>query len=96
MKLLIHYFSFSGTEIISAGGKAVFYKCDVSNSEEVKKAVEETYKKVGRINILINNAGIVNGKKVLESNIEDIIKVMSKLTIFFIKLFYILFHFFRC
>lgn len=65
-------------EIVELGGKAIYFNCDVSNPEQVKKVVEETYKKVGKIDILINNAGIVNGKKVLDSRIEDIIKVMSK------------------
>jgi NAD(P)-dependent dehydrogenase (short-subunit alcohol dehydrogenase family) len=38
--------------------KALFIKCDVSKSEEVNNLIEETIKKFGRIDIMVNNAGI--------------------------------------
>lgn len=38
--------------------KAMFIKCDVSKSEEVNNLIEETAKKFGRIDIMVNNAGI--------------------------------------
>jgi 3-hydroxybutyrate dehydrogenase len=34
------------------------YACDVTNEEELKAALEQTYKKFGHIDILINNAGV--------------------------------------
>lgn len=45
-------------QIESAGGKAIAITCDVTDEADVKKAVEETIKKFGKIDILLNNAGI--------------------------------------
>jgi NAD(P)-dependent dehydrogenase (short-subunit alcohol dehydrogenase family) len=39
-------------------GKAVFLKCDVSKSKDVEDAVSGVVDKFGRLDILINNAGI--------------------------------------
>jgi NAD(P)-dependent dehydrogenase (short-subunit alcohol dehydrogenase family) len=38
--------------------KAIFVKCDVSQPEEVDDLIEETIKKFGRVDIMVNNAGI--------------------------------------
>jgi 3-oxoacyl-[acyl-carrier protein] reductase len=46
-------------EIKKAKGDAFYAKCDVSKEEQVKRMMEETVKKFGRIDILGNNAGIV-------------------------------------
>ena len=35
-----------------------FYKCDITSYEEVKNCLNEIYNKFGKIDILINNAGI--------------------------------------
>lgn len=45
-------------EIVQAGGEAIFIKCDVSREEDVKALVDETIKKYGRIDVLVNNAGV--------------------------------------
>lgn len=45
--------------IESQGGEALAIQCDVSNKEEVDKAVEQTIERFGKIDILVNNAGIV-------------------------------------
>lgn len=44
-------------EIISYGGEAHVFKCDVSNEKEVKAAHQKIFKKLGAVKILINNAG---------------------------------------
>jgi NAD(P)-dependent dehydrogenase (short-subunit alcohol dehydrogenase family) len=44
--------------IQKAGGKVVFSKCDVSNTEEVKQMVAKGIEAFGRLDICINNAGI--------------------------------------
>ena len=41
------------------GGEAIYIHCDVTKTNEVKKMIDKTIKKHGRIDILINNAGIV-------------------------------------
>lgn len=45
-------------EIESLGVKAIAIKCDVTKEEEIKTAVEAIINRFGRIDILLNNAGI--------------------------------------
>jgi 3-oxoacyl-[acyl-carrier protein] reductase len=45
-------------EIIKAGGKAVAIQADVAKRADVKRLFEETREKLGRPNILVNNAGV--------------------------------------
>ena len=45
-------------EIEALGVESIAIKCDVTNEEEVKVAVETIVNKFGRIDILLNNAGI--------------------------------------
>lgn len=45
-------------EIESLGVKAIALKCDVTKEEEIKTAVEAIINRFGRIDILLNNAGI--------------------------------------
>jgi NAD(P)-dependent dehydrogenase (short-subunit alcohol dehydrogenase family) len=48
-------------EIVKAGGEAISLRCDVSNADQVKQAVEQTAAKFGRLDIVMANAGI-NGE----------------------------------
>ena len=45
-------------EIREKGGKAVTYKCDVSDFDKCEKFIGDIVKEYGRIDILVNNAGI--------------------------------------
>ena len=45
-------------EIVKAGGKAVAIQADVARRADVKRLFEETREKLGRPNILVNNAGV--------------------------------------
>jgi 3-oxoacyl-[acyl-carrier protein] reductase len=45
-------------EIVKAGGKAVAIQADVAKRDDVKRLFEETREKLGRPNILVNNAGV--------------------------------------
>jgi NAD(P)-dependent dehydrogenase (short-subunit alcohol dehydrogenase family) len=45
-------------EIKAAGGEARFAKLDVSKEEDWQRAVDDTVKAYGNINVLINNAGV--------------------------------------
>lgn len=45
--------------IAGEGGKAVFIKVDVANSNEVQSMFQSCIESFGRLNILFNNAGIV-------------------------------------
>lgn len=44
--------------IKSLGGEAIFIKCDVSNTADVKSMVEKTIATFGRLDYAFNNAGI--------------------------------------
>jgi len=58
-------------EIVDAGGEAFFYKCDVRSEDDIIGSVEEAVRRYGTIDILINNAGIVDIKPLHEYTIED-------------------------
>ena len=59
-------------QILAFGGKAKFWKVDVSNEENVKTAIADVKQTFGKIDILINNAGITGvDKKTHELTIEE-------------------------
>ncbi len=58
-------------EMRQAGGDAIFVFCDVSNEEQVKAMVQKTLDKYGKIDILVNDAGIGVYKSVLDTCSED-------------------------
>ena len=49
------------------GGKAQSYKLDVTSTDDVKSVRAEATKEFGYVSILINNAGIAFGKKLMEA-----------------------------
>lgn len=49
--------------ITEKGGEAQFFKCDVSNEEQVKALVDETVEAFGKLDFAHNNAGINAGQK---------------------------------
>jgi NAD(P)-dependent dehydrogenase (short-subunit alcohol dehydrogenase family) len=58
-------------EIEQSGGEALAIKCDVSKKEEVNEMFSETLKKWGKIDVLINNAGIVQFKAFADLTEEE-------------------------
>jgi len=46
------------SDIISAGGKASFFKTDVAQAEEMKALVDFAVKTYGKLDVAVNNAGI--------------------------------------
>lgn len=59
-------------EIESAGGKAIATKTDVTDSKEVEQMVQRTIEKFGKIDILINNAGIIARSSVMDMTEEEL------------------------
>src|SRR5579884_1557896 len=45
-------------EIESKGGQAATFRMDVANEDEVKSAIKAAIERFGKIEILVNNAGI--------------------------------------
>jgi len=52
------------------GNKATAYQVDVAKYEEVKKSVDDALKRFGKIEILINNAGVLKYARFLEISDE--------------------------
>jgi 3-oxoacyl-[acyl-carrier protein] reductase len=51
----------AASEIKAKGGTAVAIRADVTDEKSTLKMVEETVKKFGRIDVLVNNAGFYHG-----------------------------------
>ncbi|UUF14689.1 MULTISPECIES: SDR family oxidoreductase [Flavobacterium] len=58
-------------EINFNGGQALAIKADVSNSAEVKNLFDESIAHFGKIDVLINNAGIMITKLIKDTTDED-------------------------
>ena len=58
-------------EIIAAGGEAMANNANVANLEQVEKMVAQAMDKWGRIDILINNAGILRDKSFAKMTPEE-------------------------
>jgi 3-oxoacyl-[acyl-carrier protein] reductase len=58
-------------EIEAAGGRAHLIQADVSNFDEAAGLVKKAYKKMGGLNVLVNNAGITRDKLILRMKEED-------------------------
>ena len=65
--------------IRKAGGEAISIKTDVSKTEDVKNMVKTTIDTYGKLDILLNNAGIIEQESVPmhEVNEEDFDKVIA-------------------
>ncbi len=64
-------------EIISMGDKAIMIDADVSKISDLQKLVDETVKAFGKVDVLVNNAGIETRTSVLNSTEEQFDKVMN-------------------
>jgi NAD(P)-dependent dehydrogenase (short-subunit alcohol dehydrogenase family) len=59
--------------IKKAGGQAVYVRCDVTKSDQVKQLIEQAVKAFGRIDVMVNNAGVYrSGKLAHEFSEEDL------------------------
>jgi len=58
-------------EIASSGFKAVMFKADVSNEKEVKDLYDFVKGNYGRLDVLINNAGIMKNNLIMMTNADE-------------------------
>jgi len=59
-------------EIRAAGGEVLPVVSDISKAEDAKRVVAETLEKYGKIDVLINNAGVLdNGLKAIDSFTDE-------------------------
>ncbi|WP_420583451.1 SDR family NAD(P)-dependent oxidoreductase [Ruegeria sp.] len=64
-------------EIIGNGGEAIAHRADVSSIEDVADMVGQATEKWGRIDIVINNAGILRDKTFAKMSMDDFRKVVD-------------------
>ena len=64
-------------EIHSLGGVAFAHGADVTNFEEVENMVQQAIERWGRVDILINNAGILRDKSFSKMDLDDFRKVID-------------------
>ena len=83
-------------QIESGGGVAYFMKVDITNFDDVTKAVKEVIEKFTKIDILINNAGITrdsslqkmtpeNWQKVIDVNLTGVFNVTKAVSCFMLE-----------
>ncbi len=74
-KLILWDVSDQGGEVVNRlrkeGFEAIFKKISVTNADEVQKSVEEAREHFGRIDILINNAGITKDRTLLKMSKQE-------------------------
>jgi NAD(P)-dependent dehydrogenase (short-subunit alcohol dehydrogenase family) len=63
--------------IEAAGGKAVYVHLDVTNEASWRDAVATAERVYGKLNILVNNAGILNRKSVEETTEDDLDLILA-------------------
>ena len=64
-------------EFEEKGANSLILKADVSNEEEVKDVVEKAIEKFGKIDVLVNNAGITKDNLLMRMSQEDFDKVID-------------------
>ena len=64
-------------EIERGGGKAIAIQADAADADAVRNAVERTVTTLGRLDVLVNNAGTVIPMKVEETTLADFDRVFA-------------------
>lgn len=64
-------------EIEKFGVETLFVAADVQHEEEAKKLIQEAHARFGRIDVLVNNAGITNDKLLMRMSQADFNEVLA-------------------
>ena len=64
-------------EINATGGEALFVRLDVTHEADWQKAVEATVNRFGKLDVLVNNAGISGRGRVEDTTVEEWDRVME-------------------
>ena len=63
-------------DLSSRGGQAMAFRCDLFEAGQIRAVVRQTIERFGRIDILINNAGIIEVGPVEHMQLEDFDRAM--------------------
>jgi NAD(P)-dependent dehydrogenase (short-subunit alcohol dehydrogenase family) len=64
-------------EVEKGGGKGLAMECDVTKAKEVERAVRGTTERFGRLNVLVNNAGVLSATTVEGISEEEWDRLMT-------------------
>ncbi len=64
-------------ELRQFGTRVIKYVCDISNEQNVKDTAKQIKLDFAHIDVLVNNAGIVNGKEFSDLSVNDIKRTMD-------------------
>jgi len=67
--------------ITKTGGEATFIHCDVTQSEQVANLISETVATYGRLDVLVNNAGVYRGGKLLHEFTEQDLDICYQINV---------------
>lgn len=59
-------------EIEAAGGVALAVPCDVTKPDDLQRLVDQALAEYGRIDVLVNNAGVPLKKNFIDSSVDDL------------------------
>src|SRR5438046_6961342 len=57
--------------IVAGGGRSIAIQADVAEPAQVNSLVSETLSQFGRLDVLVNNAGIGSNKPFLDTTLEE-------------------------
>ncbi len=59
------------SELVAAGGEAVAYQTDVTRADEVKALIQGALDTFGRVDVLVNNAGLMAIAPMSDVRVEE-------------------------